>query len=150
MHISKKKYDSDIQSHLSDTHIKIFMASNESNPSIPEKQLFQNLTLNSKVKVMGGVKCQSHILRHIVSLTSYRFMFLSFHVNRTMHSWNGAISRFDLQNPRSKSWGGVKGQGHIVDPIPYQFISLSFHFNWTIHSWDMAWHPEEAKTWCVN
>ena len=53
----------------------------------------------SKVKVMVGVKVESHK----VGVTSYRFTSLSFHVNQTSHSWYKAFSKFDLENSRSRS-----------------------------------------------
>ena len=54
-------------------------------PTIPEIQLFRNLTLKpSKVKVMSEVKCQGHILYPV----SNRCTSLSFHINRTNHSWD--------------------------------------------------------------
>ena len=53
----------------------------------------------SRVKVMSEVTLQSHN----VGLTSYRFTSLSFHVNRPSHSWDTAFSKFDLENPRSRS-----------------------------------------------
>ena len=65
---------------------------------VPEIRLFQNLTLKSKVKVMGEVKVESHK----VGVTSYRLTSLSFHVNRPFHSWDTAFSNFDLANPRSR------------------------------------------------
>ena len=51
----------------------------------------------SKVKVMGNVEC------HKVGVASYPFTSLSFHVNRPFHSWDTAFSKFDLENPRSRS-----------------------------------------------
>ena len=53
----------------------------------------------SRVKVMGEVKNQSHN----VGLTTYRLTSLSFHVNRPSHSWDTAFSKFDLENPGSRS-----------------------------------------------
>ena len=53
----------------------------------------------SKVKVMGEVNVESHK----VGVTSYRLTCLSFHVNRPFHSWHTAFSKFDLENPRSRS-----------------------------------------------
>ena len=60
----------------------------------------------SKVKVMDEVK----ILGHAVGPTSYRLTSISFHVNLPFHSWDMAISNFDLENP------GVIVQGSIVGP----------------------------------
>ena len=49
---------------------------------------------------MGEVKVWSHN----VSLTFYWLTSVSFHVNRPSHSWDTAFSKFDLENPRSRSW----------------------------------------------
>ena len=53
----------------------------------------------SRVKVMGEVTVQ----RHSVGLTSCRLTSLSFHANRPSHSLDTAVSKFDLENPRSRS-----------------------------------------------
>ena len=66
---------------------------------IPEIWLFQNFTL--KIQGQGhGWGVESH---KVGVTTSYRFTSLSFHVNRPFHSWDTAFSKFDLENPRSKS-----------------------------------------------
>ena len=54
----------------------------------------------SKVKVMGEGKVESHNM----GPTFYRLTSLSFHVNRPSHSWNTTFWKFDLENPRSRSW----------------------------------------------
>ena len=53
----------------------------------------------SRVKVMGEVTVQSHN----VGLTSCRLTSLSLYVNRPSHSLDTAVSKFDLENPRSRS-----------------------------------------------
>ena len=53
----------------------------------------------SKVKVMG----EGNVESHKVGVTSYRFTSLLFHVNRPFHSRDTASSKFDLENPRSRS-----------------------------------------------
>ena len=53
----------------------------------------------SKVKIMGEGNAKSHK----VGVTSYRLTSLSLHVNWPFHSWDTAFSKFDLENPRSKS-----------------------------------------------
>ena len=53
----------------------------------------------SKVKVMGEVDIESHNM----GPTFYRLISLSFHVNRRSHSWDTTFSKFDLENPRSRS-----------------------------------------------
>ena len=54
----------------------------------------------SKVKVMVEAIVESHK----VGVTSYRLTSLSFHVNRPTHSSDTAFSKFDPENPRSRSW----------------------------------------------
>ena len=49
---------------------------------------------------MVEVKVESHK----VGVTAYRLTFLSLHVNRPSHSCDTAFSKFDLENPRSRSW----------------------------------------------
>ena len=53
----------------------------------------------SKVKVMG----EGNVEIHKVGVTSYRLTSLLFHINRLFHSWDTAFSKFDLENPRSRS-----------------------------------------------
>ena len=60
---------------------------------------FYILPWKSKVKVMVEVKVESQKL----GVTSYRITSLSFHVNRPFHSWDTAFSKFDHENPRSRS-----------------------------------------------
>ena len=49
---------------------------------------------------MGEVKVWSHN----GSLTFYWLTSFSFHVNRPSPSWDTTFSKFDLENPRSRSW----------------------------------------------
>ena len=53
-----------------------------------------------RAKVMGEITVQSHN----VGVTSYRLTSLSFHVNRPSHSWDTALSKFDLENQGWRSW----------------------------------------------
>ena len=92
---SKFKVTTRVQ-HSVDSHPFCFMSIRH---PIPELQLVQNLTLKSKVKVMGEATVQSQN----VCLTSYRLTSLWFHVNRPSHSCDTAFSKFDLENPRSRS-----------------------------------------------
>ena len=52
-----------------------------------------------KDKIMGEDK----VSRHYVSLASYQLTSLWFHVNWPSHFWHAAFSKFDLENPRSRS-----------------------------------------------
>ena len=54
----------------------------------------------SRVKVIGEVTVQSHN----EGITSCRLTSLSFYVNRPSHSWDTAISKFDLEIQGSRSW----------------------------------------------
>ena len=69
---------------------------------------------------------------HKVGITPYRFISLSFRVDRPSHSWDTVLSKFDLENPNVK----VIAQGHTVGITPYRLISLSFHVDRPSHSWD--------------
>ena len=85
----------------------------------------KNWPWKSEFKVMGEVKVKSHN----VSLTSYRLTSLSFHVNRPSHSWDTAISKFDVGNSRSRSWVRSKLKVttsglHSVDSHPFRSMSL--------------------------
>ena len=61
--------------------------------------IFKIWPWKSRVKFMGEVTVQSHS----VGLTSCRLTSLSFHVNWVSHSWDTAFSKFDLENPGSRS-----------------------------------------------
>ena len=69
---------------------------------------FKNWPWKSEVNVMGEVTVQSDN----VGLTFYRLTSVSFHVNRPSHSWFTAFSKFDLENPRSRSW--VRSQFNVT------------------------------------
>ena len=49
---------------------------------------------------MGEGKVESHNM----GPTFYRLTSLSSHVNRPSYSWDTTFSKFDLENPRSRSW----------------------------------------------
>ena len=53
-----------------------------------------------KVKVMAKVKPDGHIW----GLQFNRYVWFSFHGNRTISGWDIANSIFDLENSRSRSW----------------------------------------------
>ena len=74
----------------------------------------------SKVNAMVEVKVQSNK----VGVTSYRLTSLSFHVNRPSHSWDTAFSKFDLENPRSRSW--MRGKLKVTTWVQYSIDSHLF------------------------
>ena len=83
---------------------------------------------------MGEGKVWSHNL----NLTFYRLTSLSSHVNRPSHSWDTTLSKFDLENPRSRSW--VRGKLKVTTWVQHSIDShsLLFHVNLPSHSWDTA------------
>ena len=70
---------------------------------------------------MGEVKVWSHNM----SLTFYRLTSHSFHVNRPSHSWDTAFSKFDLENPRSRSW--VRWTLKVTTWVQYSIDSHPFN-----------------------
>ena len=80
------------------THIP-FIPSKSTLP-FPSYINFNILPLKSKVEVRGEVKVWSHN----VSLSFYQPTSLPFHVNRPTPSRDVTFSKFDLENPRSRSW----------------------------------------------
>ena len=66
---------------------------------------------------------------------------LSFYVYRPSHSWDEAVSNFDLEarlKPKVIWMGLVKGQGPIVGPISNWFTSFWFHTNQIYNPWNTA------------
>ena len=70
---------------------------------------------------MVEVKVESHK----VGATSYRLTSLSFHVNQPSHSWDTTFSKFDLENPRSRSW--VRGKLRVITWFQHSIDSHPFH-----------------------
>ena len=73
---------------------------------------------------MGEVDIESHK----VGVTSYRLTSLSFHVKRPSHSWDTTFSKFDLENPRSRSWVRwtlkvTAWVQHSIDSHPFNSMS---------------------------
>ena len=74
---------------------------------------------------MVEVKIESHK----VGVTSYQLTSLSFHVNRPSHSWDTAYSKFDLENPRARSWVRwmlkvTTWVHHSIDSHPFCSMSI--------------------------
>ena len=85
-------------------------------PPIPEIQYFQNLTL----KIQG----QGHSSSSQSCYTTYRLISLSSHADRPSHSWDTAISKFDVENSRSMSW--VRSKLKIATWVQYSVDSHTF------------------------
>ena len=118
----------------------------------------------SKVKVMVGVKVESHK----VSVTSYSHTSLSFHVNRPSHSWDTAFSKFDLENLRLRSWvrwtlkvtKWVQHSIHshpfhsmsIGHPIPeiWLFQNLTLKFQSQGHGWGEHWKSQSGCSMSIG
>ena len=69
-------------------------------PSHSRYDFFKSWPWKSKVKVMGEANVESYN----IGPTFYLLTSLSFHVNQPSHSWDRTFSKFDLENPRSRSW----------------------------------------------
>ena len=89
-----QRLKSQCESNILSTHIP-FVPCQSALPFL-RYNIFRIWPWKSKVKVMGEVDIQSHK----VGVTSYRLTSLSFHVNRSSHSWDTTFSNFDLENPR--------------------------------------------------
>ena len=59
-----------------------------------------------QVHFVSNIVSNSHLFHSKVKvgITSYRIISLSFHFDQPPCSWNTAISKTDLENPRSRSW----------------------------------------------
>ena len=64
---------------------------------------------------------EGNVESHKVGVTSYRLTSLSFHVNRSFHSWDTTSSKFDLENP---------GQGQMTMML-HNYGSRQFEFHRT-------------------
>ena len=136
------------------THIPFIPS--ESNLPFLSYSNFNILHWLSKVKVMGEVKVWSHN----VSLTFYRLTSLSFHVNRPSHSWDMTFSKFDLENPRSRSWVrwtlkvttwvqhsidshpfNSMSIGHLIPKI-WLFLNLTLKIQCQGHGWGERWKSQ--------
>ena len=127
---------------------------------IPEIRLFQNLTF---LKIQGQSHGWDQSWKSQMGVTSYRLTSLLFHFNRPCHSWDTAFSKFDLENPRSRSW--VRGMlkvttwvQHSIDSHPFRSMSIGppipeiQHFqNWTLkiqgqgHGWGGHWKSQHGS-----
>ena len=99
---------------------------------------------------------------HKVDVTSYRLTSLSFHVNRPSHSWDTTFSKFDLENPRSRSWVRwplkvTAWVQHSIDshpfnsmpighPIPeiWLFQNLTLKIQGQGHGWGECWKSQSG------
>ena len=95
---------------------------------ILEIQLFQNLTLNIQGQGHGWGECWTS--QHVQCPTFYRLTSLSIHVNRPSHSWDATFSKFDLENPRSRScWKSQSGCNILSIHIPFDPCQSALQFN---------------------
>ena len=87
----------------------------------PRYSIFKIWPWKSKVKVIAQ--------GHKVGITPYRLTSLLLHVDRPCHSWDTAISKFDVENSRSRSWVRSKLKVitwvlHSVDSHPFRSMSI--------------------------
>ena len=105
---------------------------------------------------------EGNVKSHKVGATSYRLTCHSFHVNQPFHSWDTAFSKFDLENPRSRSWVRwtvkvttwvqhsidshafhSKSIGHPIPEIPL-FQNLTLKIQGQGHGWGERWKPQSG------
>ena len=119
-------------------------------------RLFDTLTLNYKIKVMGEVKGQGHIVHsHGHERSTHSPFFPCQSVPPTPIP---QIRLFEILtlNYKVKVMGEVKGQGQIVHPVSNWYTYISFHINRTNHFWDISnrvfdleeTHPKFSKKIC--
>ena len=107
---------------------------------------------------MGDVDIESHNM----GATFYRPTSLWFHVNRPSLSWDTTFSKFDCENPRSKSWlksklKVTKWVEHLIDshsfrsmsigpPIPeiQHFQNLTLKIQGQGHGWGERWKSQSG------
>ena len=94
-------------------------------PRIPIYSYLKIWSWKSKVMFMVEVNVESHNM----GPTFYRLTSLSFYVNRPSHSWDTTFSKFDLENPRSRSWGKwtlkvTTWVQHSIDSHPFRSMSI--------------------------
>ena len=117
------------ESNILSTHI-LFVQVNR--PSHSWHTAILKFHLENKVKVMGDTKVHGHVEGHIMVPTSNRLQSttLLFHVNMLSHSWDMAISKFDLENPRSRfKFKATYWAQFLLTNIPL------VHVNRPSHSW---------------
>ena len=96
----------------------------------PRYSIFKIWPWKSKVKVIAqGQK---------VGITPYRLTSLLFHVDRPCHSWDTAISKFNVENSRSRSRVRSKLKVITLGPTFSRLTSLSFHVDQASRSWVMT------------
>ena len=110
---------SQCESNIPSTHIPLVPC--QSALPFLRYSIFKILPWKFKVKVIAQ--------GHKVGITPYRLISLSFHVDRPSHSWDTAISKFDVENSRSRSWVRSKLKvttwvQHSVDSHPFRSMSI--------------------------
>ena len=81
-------------------------------------------------KAMHVVKGQLHI----VGSASNRFNSFLFHINQPCHIWDTAISKFNLENPKSRSWPRSKLMAIFQVLLFNRYVHFLFHGNQIILS----------------
>ena len=107
------------ESNILSTHIPLVPC--QSALPFPRYSTFKVWPWKSKVKVIAQ--------GHKVGITPYRLISLFFHVHRPCLSWDTAISKFDVENSRSRSWVRSKLKvitwvQHSVDSDPFSSMSI--------------------------
>ena len=102
-------------------------------------------------------------LINIMVMNGWLTSFL-FHVNRTFHSWDKAISDSDLETPKSRSWMWSKGKSYSEPSIlltrflfishqsDQQFLRYSYFeiWPWNIQGQGHEWGKKVKVTYCTQ
>ena len=83
----------------------------------PTYSIFKIWTWKSKVKVIAQ--------GHKVGITPFRLISLLFHFDRPCHSWDTAISKFDVENSRCRSW--LRTKLKVITWVLHSVYSHPFH-----------------------
>ena len=86
----------------------------------------KNWPWKSSIKLMKEIQVQGHIM----GPKSYQLTSRSFHVNRPAYCWDMAISKFDLEVPRSSLWVWSKVKLQWVQHVTRSRILIDFPFLW--------------------
>ena len=104
-----------------------------------------------------------YVESHNMGPTFYQLTSLSFQVNQPSHSWDTAFSKFDLENPRSRSWvrrmlivttwvqhsidSHLFSSMSIDQPIPeiQHFQNLTLKIQGQGHGWGGCWKPQHGS-----
>ena len=103
------------ESNILSTHIPLVPC--QSTLPFLRYSIFNIWPSKSKVKIIAQ--------GHKAGITPYGLISLSFHIDRPSDSWDTAISKFDVENSRSRSW--VRSKLKVTKWVQHSVYSHPFH-----------------------